>query len=178
MLPGSNVLTFYIMVLGNVLSAQINFTERLQKRLHLRKVYSEEECDVVIAFVPVVSRAGTDIETALQKIKTSKPVVLVVLHHTFDKNYIAPVSKRSVKRDGVFAFDILFHEDLGVLDGLHNDMMLKSITDYLISKGASPAILPVSEKSCIQAHLWLTGLLVVVGCLAVAGVTWIVIVYV
>lgn len=70
----------------------------------------------------------------------SQPVVLVVFHHTFDVNYVAPDSKLSVKKDGVFAVDILFHEDDGLLNGLHNDKMLKSTTDYLISKGASPDI--------------------------------------
>lgn len=66
------MLAFYVMVLGNVLGAQTKFIERLQKRLRLREVYSVEECDVVIAFVPVVSRAGTDIQSALQKLESTE----------------------------------------------------------------------------------------------------------
>ncbi|MCJ8747208.1 hypothetical protein PDJAM_G00150680, partial [Pangasius djambal] len=101
-------------------------------------VISEEECDVIIAFVPVVSRAGTDIDTALQQIPTSQPVVLVMLHHTFDETYIPPDSRWTVRREGVFPVDVLFHEDVGLLRGLHNDIALKSITDHLISMGATP----------------------------------------
>lgn len=63
------MLAFYIMVLGNALGAQIGFIERLTKRLHLRQVYSKDECEVIIAFVPIVSRAASDIEAALQKIE-------------------------------------------------------------------------------------------------------------
>ncbi|XP_017314776.1 uncharacterized protein LOC108259636 isoform X2 [Ictalurus punctatus] len=179
MLSGSNALAFYVMVLGNVLGAQTKFIERLQKRLHLREVYSVEECDVVIAFVPVVSRAGTDIQSALQKLETSQPVVLVVFHHTFDVNYVAPDSKLSVKKDGVFAVDILFHEDDGLLNGLHNDKMLKSTTDYLISKGASPDIQTDPAKTSRRAQLRLIVVPVLVGCVVagvVSAITWIFIV--
>lgn len=66
-----------------------------------------------------------------------KPVLLVVFHHTFDDSYIAPDSRWIVKREGVAAVDVLFHEDMGLLRGLANDTALKSSTDYLISLGAS-----------------------------------------
>lgn len=67
----------------------------------------------------------------------SQPVVLVVLHYTCDPDYIAPQSKWSVNREGVFPVDILFNEDKGLLRNPHNDMVLKSVTDYLISLGTS-----------------------------------------
>ncbi|XP_053347578.1 uncharacterized protein LOC128518474 [Clarias gariepinus] len=135
---GSNVLQFFMMKLGNTLGVETDVIKRLENRLSLREVSLEEECDVIIAFVPVASRAGTDIEAALLKIKTSRPVILAVLHHTFDTDYIAPDSKYCVKREGVLAVDLLFNEDLGLLRSLRNDVALKSITDCLISMSASP----------------------------------------
>ncbi|KAF7688120.1 hypothetical protein HF521_014126 [Silurus meridionalis] len=145
----SDKLKFYINQSGNTLGAQLEFIERLKQRRHLRQVYSEEECDVIFAFVPIASRAGTDIETALQKItQTSKPILLVVFHHTFDPNFIAPDSKWFVKREDVFVVDILFYEDEGLLRCPRNDMALKSATDFLMSVRAPPDILliPVNPR--------------------------------
>lgn len=70
--PGSKTLVF-IKNQGKVLDVQHEMVARLKKRLDLQEVDSVEKCDVIMAFVPIVSRAGTDIEAALQKIpsKTS-----------------------------------------------------------------------------------------------------------
>lgn len=61
-----------------------------------------------------------------------------MFHNTFDPCFVPPKSKNSVNREGVVAVDILFYEDDGLLRSLHNDEGLKSITDYLITLGASP----------------------------------------
>ncbi|KAI5088798.1 hypothetical protein C0J45_21370, partial [Silurus meridionalis] len=146
-------LTFYIKQFGNTLGAQLDFIERLKQRRHLRQVYSEEECDVIFAFVPIASRAGTDIKTALQKItETSKPILLVVFHHTFYQNYIAPDSRWFVKREDVFAVDILFHEVEGLIRCQHNDMALKSTTEFLMSVRVPPDILRRLTK--VAEFLW------------------------
>lgn len=42
--------------------------DRLKSNADLREVSSENDCDVLISFVPIVSRAGTDIQAALEKI--------------------------------------------------------------------------------------------------------------
>ncbi|XP_060767925.1 uncharacterized protein LOC132875237 [Neoarius graeffei] len=159
MIPGSNALPFFTLVFGNALGAQINFLARLKERLNLRQVYSEEECAVIIAFVVIQSRAGTDIEAALERIQAGRPVILVVLHHTFDPNYIAPDSKWCVNREGVFTVDVLFHEDEGLLRSLHNDMALKRTTDHLISLNASPH--PEPENGCRKYPCWLIALLII-----------------
>lgn len=60
------------MVLGNTLNIHQEILRRLKQRLQLTQVDAVDNCDVIIAFVPIVSRAGTDIESALQKIPSSK----------------------------------------------------------------------------------------------------------
>lgn len=60
------------MAFGNALGAEINFTDRLKQRLNRHQVYSEEECAVIIAFVVIQSRAGTDIEAALKRIPSTE----------------------------------------------------------------------------------------------------------
>ncbi|KAL6461360.1 hypothetical protein MHYP_G00295040 [Metynnis hypsauchen] len=131
------VVKFFMMVFGNALYSHIHFIDQLTACLHLREVVSEEESDIIIAFVAVSSRAGTDIEAALQGIpQTSRPVVLVVLHHTFDPFFVAPDSRLSVDRNDMLTVDCLFHEDKGLLRCERNQVALKAVTDHLISKGA------------------------------------------
>ncbi|MCI4392987.1 hypothetical protein PGIGA_G00152180 [Pangasianodon gigas] len=135
----SKKLSFFLKVMGNTMDIHQEILRRLKQRLVLTQVSAEEYSDVIIAFVPVVSRVGTDIEAALQNIpRTGKPVVLMVLHFTFDENHIAPISQRIVNRDDVLAVDLLCYEDLGLLRSLRNDEALKAITDHLTSIGASP----------------------------------------
>ncbi|KAG9261230.1 hypothetical protein AMEX_G26223 [Astyanax mexicanus] len=123
------------MVFKKVLSADVNFMDSLKDRLRLREVNSVDESDVIIAFVPITSRAGTDIESALKQIpqNLSRPVVLVVLHHTSDSEFVTPDSSLIVSRENVFTVDCLFHEDKGLLRCLCNDKALKAVTDHLNS---------------------------------------------
>ncbi|GAA6068195.1 uncharacterized protein LOC113660633, partial [Tachysurus ichikawai] len=135
--PEPRTLKFYSIVLGNTMNIHQEFLRRLKQRLSLTEVQTEGNCDFIVAFVPIVSRAGTDIEAALQKIPTGKTVVLAALHFTFDENYIAPDSKWNINRSDVFAVDLLCYEDLGLLRSLRNDEALKAVTDHLITIGAS-----------------------------------------
>ncbi|XP_027030072.2 uncharacterized protein LOC113660633 [Tachysurus fulvidraco] len=136
--PEPRTLKFYSIVLGNTMNIHQEFLRRLKQRLSLTEVQTESNCDFIVAFVPIVSRAGTDIEAALQKIpRTGKIVILAVLHFTFDENYIAPDSKWNINRSDVFAVDLLCYEDLGLLRSLCNDKALKAATDHLITIGAS-----------------------------------------
>ncbi|XP_036420264.1 uncharacterized protein LOC118803851 [Colossoma macropomum] len=119
-----------------------DFTRNLHKhRPNLQKVSSVEECDVILVFCPVVSRAGTDIEAALKKLNdksATKPAVLVVLHHTFDPDSTVPDSSRAVSRENTLTVDCLFHEDKGLLQCRRNNTAFEKITEYLkLQKPAS-----------------------------------------
>ncbi|KAL7833380.1 hypothetical protein AOLI_G00283400 [Acnodon oligacanthus] len=163
----SHVVKFYMRVFGNTLYSDMNFMERLTERLHLVRASSEEDGDLIIAFVCIASRAGTDIHDAVQRIpETTRPVVLVVLHHTFDPYFVAPDSNLGVTRTDMFIVDCLFHEDQGLLRCEHNDQALKAVTDHLISKGASPAPLAPVRKTPL--YVWIVTGCVVVGITALA----------
>ncbi|XP_053532522.1 uncharacterized protein LOC108262139 isoform X6 [Ictalurus punctatus] len=125
------IIRFFVMVLGNTMNSHKTFMERLTISQKLREVKSVNNSDVIIAFVPVVSRAGTDIGAAMAKIPQGKPVVLVVLHHTFDQDYIAPDSRLCVNRKYVFAVDCLYHEDQGLLNCLRNDDAIRAVKKHL-----------------------------------------------
>ncbi|CAB1342911.1 unnamed protein product, partial [Coregonus sp. 'balchen'] len=112
---------YYTITTGNTMSSHTQFMRQLGGGF--TEVMSLEESDVVMAFCPIVSRAGTDIEAALQQIPVGKHVILVVLHHTFHPDYTVPDSSRLVtKGDIMLTVDCLFHESQGgLLECHHNE---------------------------------------------------------
>ncbi|XP_062371960.1 fibronectin-like [Sardina pilchardus] len=105
---------FYPIVIGNTQ----NHHQALKGMLineGLKEVKSVESCDVILAFCVIVSRVGTDMEAALKEIPDSKPVVLTVMHHTFDPDHVTPDTSRFVRGRNIMVVDILFHEDKGIL---------------------------------------------------------------
>lgn len=101
----------------------------LQGRLRVTEV-NVHECDVIVAICTIVSRVGTDVEAALREIPDSKPVVLLVLHHTFDKDYIVPDTQRYMGQRGQ-TVDLLFHEDQGLLYCRANEEAKEKTLDLL-----------------------------------------------
>ncbi|XP_060719416.1 uncharacterized protein LOC132841178 isoform X4 [Tachysurus vachellii] len=125
----------FVLVTGKTLNVDKKFMEHLkQQKPDLQEVKNVAECDYVLVFCPTVSQALTDIEAALKKLQDitgSKPAVLVVLHHTFDKDYVAPDSSRAVKRKNSLTVDCLFHEDQGLLQCTKNDESLGKILSII-----------------------------------------------
>lgn len=58
----------------------------------------------------------------------------MVLHHTFDPDYIAPDSRNCVNQDRVFAVDCVFHEDKGLLRCLRNDDAIRAVKKHIRSE--------------------------------------------
>lgn len=89
--------------------------------------------EIDLVFFSVVSRTGTDIDAALSKITHRKPVILVVLHHTFDPEAVVSNSSTFVKRPDTFAVDCLFYEDKGLLKCKRNDKACEEAIKWLKS---------------------------------------------
>lgn len=54
---------------GNTLNAHMEFLNILGERVSgLKEVHAVDQCDVILLFCPIVSRAGLDIEGALKKL--------------------------------------------------------------------------------------------------------------
>ncbi|KAI5089494.1 hypothetical protein C0J45_20902, partial [Silurus meridionalis] len=122
---------FFIHVTGRTLNSHKEFMDRLKKSTPwLQEVKTVDECDFILVFCPVVSRAGTDIKAAeksLRKISATKPAVLVVLHHTFEPECVVPESSRAVTRENMITYDCLFHEDQGLLQCKRNADVINNI---------------------------------------------------
>ncbi|XP_062407044.1 uncharacterized protein LOC134098105 isoform X5 [Sardina pilchardus] len=126
---GKKTVQLYTLVPNNVKK----HCQNLLTSLHAKKVTeatemsSVEECDVILAVCPVVSRLGTDVEAALKDIPSTRPCILVVMHITFDKDYVAPDSSRFTKGKNVVTVDCLFSEDDGLLKCPRNDKAVETI---------------------------------------------------
>ncbi|XP_049331241.1 uncharacterized protein LOC107196798 isoform X2 [Astyanax mexicanus] len=134
-----NKIKVFSFVTGKTLDSHKEFVKTLcNRRAGLREVFTVEECDVILCFCPVVSRAGTDIEAALQKLNNvtqgSHPVVLVVLHHMFDAESIVPDSSKSVARTSTLAVDCLFFEDRGILSCSKNEEAYRRVLAWIESQ--------------------------------------------
>ncbi|KAL7830889.1 hypothetical protein SRHO_G00303910 [Serrasalmus rhombeus] len=168
------IVRLFVLVVGNTMNAHMTFLDGLLSSPNLQKVKSEDQSDVTIAFVAVVSRAGTDIVAALKRIPETQRVVLVVLHHTFDREFVAPNSRHCVNRSNVFTVDCLYHEDQGLLKCQRNSDALNAVKQHL---GAAEHISrrPAGTNKVLQwchQYKWvLLGiglviiLLIVLGCL-------------
>ncbi|XP_035473705.1 uncharacterized protein si:ch211-245h14.1 isoform X2 [Scophthalmus maximus] len=101
---------FYVFVGGNTNNAHESFVRRITASGHT-EVGSFEECDYCLAFCPIASRVGTDVDYVLRRIPADKPTVLVLMYHTFRGDYVVPESGRLVDARNVgLTVSCLFHE--------------------------------------------------------------------
>ncbi|XP_068433579.1 uncharacterized protein [Clinocottus analis] len=101
---------FFVHVAGKTNDAHLEFVDKFRGDGR-QQVKSPGESDFLLVFCPVVSRVGTDINVALQSISDNKPVILVVMHHTFDHERVIAASRRQVENPNVkLTVDCLFHE--------------------------------------------------------------------
>ncbi|XP_031693092.1 uncharacterized protein LOC109900778 isoform X2 [Oncorhynchus kisutch] len=108
------LIRYYTITIGKTMSSHNQFMRQLGGGF--TEVLSPAQSDIIMAFCPIVSRAGTDIEAALPQIPEGKDVILVVLHHYFNPDYTVPNSSRLVTRsDVILTVDCLFHESKGGL---------------------------------------------------------------
>ncbi|XP_043095927.1 uncharacterized protein LOC122345659 [Puntigrus tetrazona] len=128
----------YVFSSGNTKCYDKTFTDILKSRIeNLTEDPSVYQSDIILAFCPVVSRAGTDIDTALEifNYKTETQLaVLVVLHHTFDSKKVIPDSSRYVKRTDILTVDCLFNEDTGLLNCQKNLAAADKVVNWLIQQ--------------------------------------------
>ncbi|XP_045898846.1 uncharacterized protein LOC123966775 [Micropterus dolomieu] len=101
---------FYVYLAGKTNDAHLSFVSKL-KCVGQIQVDSLEESDYILVFCPIASRAGTDISEAEDSMPRNKPVILVVMHHTFDPDRAVAESRRKVTNPNVrLTVDCLFYE--------------------------------------------------------------------
>ncbi|CAL9692251.1 unnamed protein product [Knipowitschia caucasica] len=130
--------TYKMVVSGKTLGTHLKVLEKLNgpipghsESLQLQKT-NDEDCQVIIVFCPVVSRAGTDVEAALREVCGDKPIILVAMHHMHSPSGLPPPRTNSKVVLGV---NVFFHETANGLlpcsqnESALNDMKVK-LHDY------------------------------------------------
>ncbi|XP_071385459.1 uncharacterized protein, partial [Centroberyx affinis] len=101
---------FYTILTGKTLGAHDAFSRKLEAIGQI-EVSSPDHCDYYLAFCPIVSRVGTDISEAMEKIPGDKQVILVVMHHTINPDsYIGDSSRHVSRPDVILTVDCVFYE--------------------------------------------------------------------
>ncbi|CAJ1077903.1 unknown protein%2C partial [Xyrichtys novacula] len=101
------------------------------KRRGQREVSIPEDSDYILLFCVISSRVGTDVGEALENAPRGKEVILVVMHHTYDPDYITAESRRLVENPNVLlVVDCYFHEGQ-LLQCDRNDNALSDIKKFL-----------------------------------------------
>ncbi|XP_073716430.1 uncharacterized protein [Misgurnus anguillicaudatus] len=138
---------------GKTINSDKKFIETLKKAIpNMKDASTVDESDIVVVFCPIVSRAGTDIEAALKQFadftaSEKKLKVLVVLHHTFDKEKTVPESSRCVNRTDILTVDCLFYEDTGLLECQKNQDAMDKVVNWLKDQGAKRRVFQKQKKS-------------------------------
>ncbi|KAG9281982.1 hypothetical protein AMEX_G568, partial [Astyanax mexicanus] len=132
---GKGAVKYFTCVSGRTFGSHEDFKTRLQNEVPgLQEVSTLDECDIILLFLPIVSRAGTNINEALDKldeISVYKPAVLVVLHCTMDPEKVVLDSSKLVNRENTLTVDCLFHEDKGLLKCCKNEDAVKTVKEQL-----------------------------------------------
>ncbi|KAB5540019.1 hypothetical protein PHYPO_G00096320 [Pangasianodon hypophthalmus] len=130
---------------------------RLRAFPNITDVHNDEQCDVKVAFCPIVSRAGTDLMAALSGRSDEKPTVMFVLHHTFNPDYTAPNSS-GYDRNNLMMVDVLFHEDSGLLNCSKNNKAIEKAGNYLKKYGKTQYKVNVKRAFAVIAVVAMIGI--------------------
>lgn len=139
---------YFIFSPGKTFKLKEDIIKDVFQLLSGQHVQTVEACDVILVFCFIVSRAGTDIDAALNELNVlseSKPAVFMVLHHTFDPEKIVQNSSRFVNRMNTLTVDCLFHEDEGLLKCVKNRETQTTIQQWL--QPQVNEVIPASRKS-------------------------------
>ncbi|KAK7906947.1 hypothetical protein WMY93_015559 [Mugilogobius chulae] len=151
-------------VSGNTLGRHNDILEKLKSNgsdsVYLQEVNGDEDSQFTIVFCPVVSRAGSDAETALHSIPDDEPVILVMMHHC--RNPIAApaiqVSDHNVVLRNctyVRSFQKFItahkHEDLKLQPFTAATSLCKTLTTHRLGLKANPFVLGMLPAACVTS---------------------------
>lgn len=130
--------TIYIHVAGNTLNSHKKFIEELTKKGGVKYVETPAESDATVLFCPIVSRYETDIQSALSTASGCRNIIVVAMHHTFDKDYTVPNRRGLDNPEVILVVNCLFFESKGLLKCPLNKKAVKLVRMELdLSKGSS-----------------------------------------
>ncbi|XP_050927697.1 uncharacterized protein LOC127142649 isoform X2 [Lates calcarifer] len=159
---------FYVHLAGKTNDAHHDFVRKL-KSYGFTQVSSHDHCDYCVVFCPIASRVGTDVAEALERSPAGKPIILVVMHHTFDRDHVVAESRRLVdNQDVTVTVDYLFYEK-NLLQCKRNDISWGEIEKTLGIPRVRSRLTDLIQQLSHQRWIWI-GLLFGLGILVILAV--------
>ncbi|XP_017211512.1 uncharacterized protein isoform X1 [Danio rerio] len=126
------------MTIGQTMNRFIDdFHKNLRKEVSGLKATSIECCDFILYFCLITSRAGTDIDAAINNLKevaAVKQVIIAVLYPTINPDKIIPDTNNAIKKENTHFVDFLLNEDEGFINCQKNKDAIKKLARYMKSK--------------------------------------------
>ncbi|XP_028249992.1 uncharacterized protein LOC114426652 [Parambassis ranga] len=127
-------------VTGETFGAHNTIVEKVEKRhwtstTQVESTTNVQECDIIIVFCPITTRVGSDVEAVKRYAAVSsnnKPVIVVLMHHTRDKEFSPGERKWFDDPRFVLEVHVLFHQtQRGLLQCAQNDQAVTEIQGEL-----------------------------------------------
>ncbi|KAJ0064075.1 hypothetical protein NL108_018255 [Boleophthalmus pectinirostris] len=123
----SKSLKIYSVVAAKIFQAK----EQILQKIKAEDCDDPENCDLVIVFCPIQTRAAADVATAMKTIPEKakeKNVILVTMFHTDDDKYPVPPTDWKYENNVVLRVNVLYHETVGgLLDCSCNNEAIEKI---------------------------------------------------
>lgn len=110
---GSQTTVIYrSLVTGQTFGAHMQLMDQVKGKCkgQVQFVENSEDYQVTIVFCPIISRVGSDVEAAMNRIKDDKPVILVLMHHAYEQRPTTSVKTWTTGREAVLHVDVFYHE--------------------------------------------------------------------
>ncbi|XP_044233023.1 uncharacterized protein si:ch211-245h14.1 isoform X2 [Thunnus albacares] len=112
--------------------AQLLDKVKAQDPYGVQLVESDQDSKIIIVFCTISSRVGTDVDTAMSKVKDNKPVILVLMHHSHEAKNISPRTSPEYPQV-VLKVSVFFHDTVhGLLKCHQNDDAASLIQNKLL----------------------------------------------
>ncbi|XP_025999148.1 uncharacterized protein LOC113007039 isoform X1 [Astatotilapia calliptera] len=109
---------------------------------------SNQDCQAIIVFCPIVSRMGTDIDAAMTQVKGSQPVILVLMHHAHEPKHVTLMKIQNNVSNVVLPFHVFYHETVhGLLQCQQNNDAISEIRKALLKHADIQTIKDTSGKT-------------------------------
>ncbi|XP_029902537.1 uncharacterized protein LOC115355794 [Myripristis murdjan] len=118
---------------GKTFGAHDALLHRVQEPGGLKLVEGNlfSEPHITFVFCPISSRHNTDVDAAMKMTSADKPIILVIMHHTYDPNFMTP--RKTDTQNILLEVNVLYHDSAhGLLNCPKNDQAVAQIRETLM----------------------------------------------
>ncbi|XP_048841304.1 uncharacterized protein LOC125714603 [Brienomyrus brachyistius] len=135
----------HVLVAGETFQAHETFIQKLKLQIEL---CSAESSNVILLFCPVVSRIGTDMEAAMDRVTVKKPVIRVFMHHCHKPSDMTNITVQPSRGNIVQVVHCAFLEYGGLLQCSENNQAVSEVRMMLqkYQQGNGPSTEEISKS--------------------------------